>query len=101
MEQGDLETIKMRPVAVVRRAADENERDRSLVSEIVFARELAPALDGVEAWSHIYVICWLDRVARAEEPVLHFPRTETASPPVGIFATRAPIHPNPIGLTLV
>jgi tRNA-Thr(GGU) m(6)t(6)A37 methyltransferase TsaA len=101
MEQGDLETIELRPVAFVRRAVDENERDRSLVSEIVFDREFAPALDGVEAWSHLYVICWLDRVARAEEPFLHFPSTETTSPPVGVFATRAPIHPNPIGLTLV
>ena len=36
-----------------------------------------------------------------EEPVLHFHCTKPKSPPLGILATRAPIHPNPIGLTLV
>jgi len=43
-----------------------------------------------------YVIFWLDRVARTEEPVLHHPNSG-----LGIFAARSPIHPNPIGLTLV
>ena len=32
---------------------------------------------------------------------LHHPGKIYESKPVGIFATRAPIHPNPIGLTLV
>ena len=32
---------------------------------------------------------------------LHHTAKILESEPVGIFATRAPIHPNPIGLTLV
>lgn len=32
---------------------------------------------------------------------LHHPGKTVDSKPIGIFATRAPIHPNPIGLTLV
>ena len=102
MESGDLKRIEMSPIGFVRRTvSNEDVRDRSLVSEIVLVGDLAPALDGIEEWSHIYVIYWLDRVSRAEEPVLHFPGTRTESPALGILATRAPIHLNPIGLTLV
>jgi tRNA-Thr(GGU) m(6)t(6)A37 methyltransferase TsaA len=102
MEDNAIRKIEMNPVGFVRRVSpDENERDKSLVSQIVLIEGLALALDGVDEWSHIYVIYWLDQVARAEEPIVHFPSSKTDSPPLGIFATRAPIHPNPIGLTLV
>ena len=102
MEDSVLEKIEMSPVGFVRRASpDEDERDKSLVSEIVLVEGLGQALDGIEEWSHIYVIYWLDKVSRTEEPIVHFPSTKVDSPPLGIFATRAPIHPNPIGLTLV
>lgn len=102
MEDNTIRKIEMSPVGFVRRVSpDENERDKSLVSQIVLVEGLAPALDGVDEWSHIYVIYWLDQVARTEEPIVHFPSSKADSPPLGIFATRAPIHPNPIGLTLV
>jgi tRNA-Thr(GGU) m(6)t(6)A37 methyltransferase TsaA len=102
MEDKIIRKIEMSPVGFVRRLSpDENERDKSLISQIVLVEGLAPALDGVDEWSHIYVIYWLDQVARTEEPIVHFPSSKADSPPLGIFATRAPIHPNPIGLTLV
>jgi tRNA-Thr(GGU) m(6)t(6)A37 methyltransferase TsaA len=102
MEDKDVIKIEMSPIGLVRRASsDEDDRDKSLVSKIVLAPDLAPALDGIEDWSHVYVIFWMDQVSRAGEPVLHFPGTEEESSPLGILATRAPIHPNPIGLTLV
>jgi tRNA-Thr(GGU) m(6)t(6)A37 methyltransferase TsaA len=102
MKKSGPEKIEMRPIGFVSRlSSNEDDRDRSLVSKIVLDRELAPALDGIEEWSHIYVIFWLDRVLRTEEPVLHHPSSKVESQPLGIFATRAPIHPNPIGLTLV
>jgi tRNA-Thr(GGU) m(6)t(6)A37 methyltransferase TsaA len=65
------------------------------VSAVVVDEDVAPALDGIEAWSHIYVIFWMDRALRDGEVVLQHPDG------VGIFAARSPIHPNPIGLTLV
>lgn len=102
MGSDPLESIEMSPIGVVRRtSAEENERDRDLLCEIVLVDDLAPALDRLDEWSHIYVIYWLNRVEHAEGPVAHFPSREEESPPLGIFATRAPIHPNPIGLTLV
>lgn len=92
----DRKIIEMRPIGFVSRTCNENERDRSLVAKIVFDKDLAPALDGIEEWSHIYVIFWLDRVVRAAEPELYH-----HSSGAGILAARSPIHPNPIGLTLV
>ena len=87
----------MSPIGFVRRTSpDQNDRDRSLVSRVVLDEDLAPALDGIEEWSHLYVIFWLDRVVRTEPPVLHHPHDG-----LGILAARSPIHPNPIGLTLV
>jgi tRNA-Thr(GGU) m(6)t(6)A37 methyltransferase TsaA len=97
MESCELKKIEMSPIGFVRRTSQhEKERDRSLVTQIVLAKALAPALDGIEEWSHIYVIFWLDRKERKEKPVLHHPHSS-----LGIFAARSPIHPNPIGLTLV
>jgi tRNA-Thr(GGU) m(6)t(6)A37 methyltransferase TsaA len=91
----------MRPIGTVcRTSSDEDVRDRNVASKIVLRRDLEQALDGLEEWSHIYVICWLDRV-QPQEPVVHFPGTEADSSPLGVLSTRAPIHPNPIGLTLV
>jgi tRNA (adenine37-N6)-methyltransferase len=96
MEGRDLKKIEMRAIGFVSRTSQhENDRDRSLMARVVLDEALAPALDGIEDWSHIYVVFWLDRVGRKEEPVLHH------SKGLGIFAARSPIHPNPIGLTLV
>jgi len=97
MEERNRNIIEMKPIGIVSRTSSvENERDRSLVAKIVVEDDLAPALDGIDEWSHIYVIFWLDRVVRAGKPELHHRNSG-----VGIFAARSPIHPNPIGLTLV
>ena len=97
MTDRDRTMIQMSPIGFVSRASPaENERDRSLVAKVVLNGDLAPALDGIEEWSHIYVIFWLDRVVHTAEPQLHHQGDN-----LGIFAARSPIHPNPIGLTLV
>ncbi len=97
MANRDRKMIEMRPIGFVGRVSPgENERDRNLVAKVVLNEDLAPALDGIEEWSHIYVIFWLDRVVHTAEPELHHRGSD-----VGIFAARSPIHPNPIGLTLV
>jgi tRNA-Thr(GGU) m(6)t(6)A37 methyltransferase TsaA len=97
MEGRDLGKIEVMPIGFVRRASQhEDDRDRTLTARIVVDEALAPALDGIEEWSHIYVIFWLDRVERGESPVLHHPDSD-----LGVLAARSPLHPNPIGLTLV
>lgn len=63
--------------------------------------EIEPALEAgladIEGFSHLYVIWIFDR---AGEPslVAHPPSDDR---PHGVFATRSPQRPNPIGLTVV
>ncbi|MFX0075939.1 MAG: tRNA (N6-threonylcarbamoyladenosine(37)-N6)-methyltransferase TrmO [Candidatus Hermodarchaeota archaeon] len=92
--------IQIKPIGQIKRSsADENDKDRSLVSKIVINIELSEALDGIDDFSHIYVIFWMHHVE--DTLYLHHPSKTYDSKPLGIFATRAPIHPNPIGLTIV
>lgn len=63
--------------------------------------ELEPSFEGgltdIEGFSHLYVIWVFDR-AGAPEVMAHPP---TADRPHGVFSTRSPRRPNPIGLTVV
>lgn len=61
----------------------------------VFA-EYAPGLASLEGFSHLIVLYWLDRVD-APVPVVRPPFDPVAR---GVFATRAPRRPNPIGLAV-
>ena len=57
---------------------------------------LAPATDGLEAGDTIVVLTWLHL---ADRHVLQVhPRDDEARPLTGVFATRSPDRPNPIGL---
>ena len=50
----------------------------------------------INVGDEILVLTWLDRASR-ETLVVH-PRGDRARPPQGVFSTRAPDRPNPIGL---
>lgn len=63
---------------------------------LVFAEAYGPALDGVRAGTDALVLTWLDR-ARRDVLAVH-PRGEESRPRTGVFATRSPHRPNPIGL---
>jgi tRNA-Thr(GGU) m(6)t(6)A37 methyltransferase TsaA len=56
------------------------------------------ALDGIEEYSHLIVIVWLDRVRRARKAHARRPEGRADLPEVGLFATRTPRRPNPIGV---
>ncbi|MFX0023357.1 MAG: tRNA (N6-threonylcarbamoyladenosine(37)-N6)-methyltransferase TrmO [Candidatus Hermodarchaeota archaeon] len=95
-----MNKIQIEPIGFVERiSADENDKDRSLESKIIINKNLTNALDGITDFSHIYVIFWMDQVENTT--YLHHPSKNKDLGSVGIFATRAPIRPNPIGLTLV
>ncbi|MCA9864088.1 MAG: tRNA (N6-threonylcarbamoyladenosine(37)-N6)-methyltransferase TrmO [Thermomicrobiales bacterium] len=59
----------------------------------------ADALDGLEAYSHLIVVYWLDRAKRARQGYRLRPERRPDMPEVGAFATRTPQRPNPIGLS--
>jgi tRNA-Thr(GGU) m(6)t(6)A37 methyltransferase TsaA len=56
----------------------------------------ADALDGVGPGDELIVITWLHQ-ARRDVLRVH-PRGEPALPLTGVFATRSPHRPNPLGL---
>lgn len=59
----------------------------------------ASALDGIEAYSHLVVIFWLDRARRARKAQARRPEGRPELPEVGLFATRTPRRPNPLGVS--
>ncbi|HEU4803258.1 MAG TPA: tRNA (N6-threonylcarbamoyladenosine(37)-N6)-methyltransferase TrmO [Solirubrobacterales bacterium] len=63
---------------------------------IIFAGEFVAALEGIAAGDDVLVLAWLDR---ADRDVLRVhPRGDESRPETGVFATRSPDRPNPIGL---
>jgi tRNA (adenine37-N6)-methyltransferase len=73
-----------------------------VVSDIVLDEDLAPALDGIEEYSHIMVLFHISGVTpkqRATRKVR--PRNSQDLPEVGVFATHSQFRPNPIGVTVV
>ena len=55
-----------------------------------------PALEGIEAGNEILLFTWLHRGKRDRLRV--HPRSDASQPLRGVFATRSPDRPNPIGL---
>ncbi len=67
------------------------------LSQIIIQPEFEEGLEGVEKCHQLFILYWFDR---AEDPLLKVvPHGRTQKR--GIFSTRAPPRPNPIGLTLV
>ena len=63
---------------------------------LVFEPRVAEALDGIAAGDDLLVLTWFDR-ARRDVLRVH-PRGDLARPEQGVFVTRSPDRPNPIGL---
>ena len=61
--------------------------------------EVAEGLDGIRPGDAIVVLTWLDR-ARRDVLRVH-PRGDLTRPEQGVFNTRSPDRPNPIGLHTV
>jgi tRNA-Thr(GGU) m(6)t(6)A37 methyltransferase TsaA len=95
--------IPLTPIGYVKTDADNDQiKNRIHLSQIVVNPELAPALDGVAEYSHLYVLFWIHELTSEKRTILKvYPRGRTDLPLNGVFATRSPVRPNPIGLTVV
>ena len=63
---------------------------------LVFEPDVLDALDGIEPGDEVVLLTWLDR-ARRDLLRVH-PRGDVSRPLQGVFSTRSPVRPNPIGL---
>jgi tRNA (adenine37-N6)-methyltransferase len=71
-------------------------------TRIVLDKKYQPGLLGLEQFSHIYVLWWCDKNDTPEKRgILQVhPHGNPRNPLTGVFATRSPVRPNLIALTL-
>lgn len=92
----------LRPVGVVRspirdRSAAPRQGDEGGAEAVVaFDPGMVEALGGIHVGDEIVLLTWLHEAARDVLQV--HPRSDETRPLTGVFATRSPDRPNPIGL---
>ncbi len=100
----ELPGMRLKAIGFVRNEVKQpvSEGWENIVSDIVVNESLTEALDRLEEFSHIIVLYWLHRVAAtARSPLKVHPMGQPELPLVGLFATRSPNRPNPLGKTTV
>jgi tRNA-Thr(GGU) m(6)t(6)A37 methyltransferase TsaA len=100
----ELPNMSLKAIGVVKNEFKQPVRQEwnGIVSEIVVDSRLSEALDGLEAFSHIILIYWMHRTVDARQPPTKVrPRGKQDAPLVGLFASRAPHRPNPVGIATV
>ena len=94
--------FELRPVARVRSpltdlaSAPKQAHEGAPEAWLVFEPAVVDALDALRVGDEVIVLTWLHR---ADRDVLRVhPRDDVANPIQGVFSTRSPARPNPIGL---
>ena len=96
------ETYDVRPIGRVRSPltdpadAPKQGDEGAPPAEIVLDPEVAAGTAGLRPGDEVLVFTWLHRADR--EVLAVHPRGDRTRPVTGVFATRAPHRPNPIGL---
>lgn len=67
--------------------------------------DFVDGLDDIEGFSHLHLIYWLHRASDIRDSVAGPSRLKVVpfldDVPHGVFATRTPVRPNPLGLSIV
>jgi len=66
---------------------------------IEFKKEFAEGLKDLDGFSHVYLIYYFHKIETPKLSVVPF--NDKTNTPRGVFATRTPMHPNSIGLSVV
>lgn len=97
-----MSILEIRPIGRVesslvdRKNAPRQPDEGAPEATLVFEPGMVPALDGVRVGDRVVVVTWLHRAARDTLRVT--PRRDPKRGEMGVFATRSPDRPNPIGL---
>ncbi len=95
--------IHLKPIGTVHNSITAARRDTlwdAVESEIAIDDEWRDALDGIEQFSHLWVVFYFDRMPPPDS-LRGRPMKKMDLPPVGLFATRSPQRPNPLGICAV
>ena len=101
---GDLDSnsVSLRPIGIVRSPLEDRKTAPNQGSEgapdawIELTPSVLEGLAGIEVGDELIVITWLHEARR--DVLKTHPRGDTSVPLVGVFATRSPDRPNPLGL---
>jgi len=87
---------ELRFIGVVEKAGEEEAKVR------VF-QEFCAGLKGIKDFSHLIILYWIHLRDNEEErrTLLVFPRKHAVNVETGVFASRSPSRPNPIGLCVI
>jgi tRNA-Thr(GGU) m(6)t(6)A37 methyltransferase TsaA len=96
-----MKEINIKPIGFVKNRVKEPRFGSfaDIVSEIIVDEKFTDALKGIEDYSHVIIVYWMDKVK--DYVITHRPQGNPDVPVVGIFACRCPQRPNPIGITTV
>lgn len=95
-------THELRPIGWVRSPLTDRDKAPKQGNEgspdalIVFDTAVLEGLRDLRVGREILVVTWLDQARR--DVLLTHPRDDPTSPELGVFSTRSPDRPNPIGL---
>jgi tRNA (adenine37-N6)-methyltransferase len=70
---------------------------RDIEGQVLIYEPYSAALDDIEGFERLWLIYWMDRVGEFKPRVLPYRDNREH----GLFATRSPNRPNPIGLSVV
>ena len=107
-----MSDIVFKPIGQVNAQFSETDvraENKDLVGELGIYPEFEPALEGIDGYSHLFVLAHFDRLSADQiGPLQVKPRRLVNRgfkledlPLLGVFALDSPTRPNPIGLTLV
>jgi len=72
---------------------------RDVYATIEFKEEFVDGLKDLDGFSHVYLIYHFHKVKEPKLQVVPF--NDKTNTPRGVFATRTPMHPNSLGLSVV
>lgn len=100
--EDDEKRAELRPIGLIRSSIRERSEAPKQGSEgapdawLEVNRVAAEGLDGLAVGDEIIVVTWLHRAHRDVLKV--HPRSDRSKPLTGVFATRSPDRPNPLGI---
>lgn len=87
--------MKVYPIGLVRSSNADAQK-------IEIFEDFSEGLNGIEGSRYVWVLYWFHKTSKDKRRLLQVhPEGDLAKPKRGVFTTRSPTRPNPIGLTKV
>ena len=101
-----MDLLRIHPIGVVGESGFSEDGPKvdnvsSVTARIDILEKYAPGLEGLEKEKRIDVVFWLDQVTDEEREDLKSRSKRAGNRGKGVFATRRPQRPNPVGVTRV